>query len=291
MSSLAGRVILVTGGARGIGLAIAETAARRGAGVAIADIDASAAIGAAARLGEKCRGYHLDVTDRSEFEEVLSRAEEEIGPVDVLVNNAGIAEASPRVGEQPREMVDQIIDVNLNGVINGTLAALKRMEPRGGGQIVNVASQAGRNAVPALAAYTASKFGVVGFTDTARFEYRGTGICLTCVMPGPVDTGMMSGTRKVPLIRLVTPEDVARETVAAIETRREEVFVPRSTGYLVRFAGMLPPKARERIIRASGLHRVYRDIDPRIRSEYSSRVAPQITARERARSKGPDPSG
>jgi NAD(P)-dependent dehydrogenase (short-subunit alcohol dehydrogenase family) len=281
MSSLAGKVVLVTGGARGIGLAIAEEAVRKGASVGVADIDGSAAIGTATRLGEQCRGYQLDVTDASQFDAVLGQVEIEIGPVDVLVNNAGIAEACARVGEQPREMVDRIIDVNLNGVVNGTLAALKLMEPRGRGQIINVASQAGRSAVPALAAYTASKFGAVGFTDTVRFEYRDAGICLTCVMPGPVDTGMMSGTRKVPLIKLVRPEEVAEATVAAIESRREEVFVPRSTGYLVRFAGMLPPRARERIIRASGLHHVYTEIDPQARAEYSSRVAPQLSTPDR----------
>jgi len=280
MSSLTGEVILITGGARGIGLAIAEAAARAGARVAVADIDASAAIGTATRLGEECRGYGLDVTDRSGFDEVVSLVEEEMGPVAVLVNNAGIAEACERVGEQPREMLDRILEVNLNGVINGTLSALKRMEPRGRGQIVNVASQAGRIATPALAAYTASKFGVVGFTDTVRFEYRGSGICLTCVMPGPVDTGMMSGTRKVPLIRLVKPEEVAKETLAAIEHRREDVFVPRLSGYLVRFGGMLPPKARERIVRVFGLHKVYSGIDPLARSEYSSRVAPQVAPPE-----------
>jgi NAD(P)-dependent dehydrogenase (short-subunit alcohol dehydrogenase family) len=280
MSSLAGKVILVTGGAHGIGLAICEAATRHGANVAVADIDASAAIGTATRLGVDCRGYRLDVTDPAEFAEVLGRVEAEMGPLEVLVNNAGIAEAAPRVGEQPREMIDRIIDVNLNGVINGTLGALKLMEPRGRGQIVNVASQAGRIATPALAAYTASKFGVVGFTDTVRFEYRESGIRITCVRPGPVDTGMMDGTRKVPLIRLVKPEDVAAETIAAIEHGREDVFVPRSSGYLVRFGGMLPPKARERLVRLFGLHRVYAEIDPRARSGYSSRVAPQVAPPE-----------
>jgi NAD(P)-dependent dehydrogenase (short-subunit alcohol dehydrogenase family) len=280
MSRIAGKVIFVSGGARGIGLAICQQASRAGARVAVADIDGSAAIGAAARPGDTCRGYQLDVTDPAGFSEVLERTEEDLGPIDVLVNNAGIAEAAAKAGEQPREMLDRIIDVNLNGVINGTLGALKLMEPRGSGQIVNVASQAGRIATPALAAYTASKFGVVGFTDTVRFEYRGSGICITCVMPGPVDTGMMAGTRKVPLIRLVKPEDVAAETLAAIEHRREDVFVPRSSGYLVRFGGMLPPKARERLVRLFGLHRVYSEIDPRQRSEYSARVAPQVAPPE-----------
>jgi NAD(P)-dependent dehydrogenase (short-subunit alcohol dehydrogenase family) len=275
MNSLEGRVILVTGGARGIGLAIAEAALERGARVAIADIDRSQAIGAAAGLGQNCRGYGLDVTDASAFSELFKTVERDLGAVDILVNNAGIAVASPRVGEQSREMIDRIVEVNLNGVINGSLSALERMEPRRSGQIVNVASQAGRLGVPALAAYTASKFGVVGFTDAIRFEYRGSGICFTCVMPGPVKTQMMDGTRKVPLIRLVPPETVAAEVVAAIEHRREDVFVPRSSGYLVRFAGMLPPSARERLARVFGLHRVYAEIDPTARAGYDDRVGPQ----------------
>jgi NAD(P)-dependent dehydrogenase (short-subunit alcohol dehydrogenase family) len=280
MSALAGKVVLITGGARGIGLAIAESAAHRGARVAVADIDASAAIGTATRLGGECRGYGLDVTDAPGFDELLSRVETEMGPLEVLVNNAGIAEASARVGEQPRAMVERIVEVNLNGVINGTLSALQLMVPRGHGQIVNIASQAGRISTPALAAYTASKFGVVGFTDTVRFEYRGSGICISCVMPGPVDTGMMAGTRQVPLIRLVKPAEVAEETIEAVERRREDVFVPRSSGYLVRLAGVLPPRAREAVVRLFGLHRVYSEIDPRIRSDYSARVAPQVAPPE-----------
>jgi NAD(P)-dependent dehydrogenase (short-subunit alcohol dehydrogenase family) len=146
MNQLAGKVMLITGGARGIGLAIAESAAKRGAKVAVADIEAPAAIAAATGLGEGCRGYGLDVTDGPAFDQVIDQVESGMGPLDVLVNNAGIAEASPRVGEQPRELVDRIIDVNLNGVINGTLGALRVMEPRGRGRIVNVAFRQGISA-------------------------------------------------------------------------------------------------------------------------------------------------
>jgi len=275
MSRLGNSVVVVTGGARGIGLAVARAAVRRGAKVAVADIDASAADEAAADLGPGCRGYGLDVSDASAFEAMIETVENDLGQVTVLVNNAGIAEASPTVGEQSRVLVDRMIDVNLGGVINGTLAALEWMEPRRRGQIVNVASQAGRLSVPALAAYTASKYGVVGFTDAVRFEYRDSGVCFTCVMPGPVDTGMMQGTKRVPLIRLVSPETVAEEVIAAIEKRREDVFVPRSSGYLVRFAGVLPPKARERLSRLFGLHRLYAEIDPSKRNDYSDRIARQ----------------
>jgi short-subunit dehydrogenase len=121
---------------------------------------------------------------------------------------------------------------------------------------------------------------VVGFTDTVRYEYRGSGLCFTCVMPGPVATGMMDGTRSVPLIRLLQPADVADAVLDAIEGRREEVFVPKSTGYLIRFAGMLPVRAREAITKLSGIDRVYTEIDPRLRGEYSRRVAPQTRGDE-----------
>jgi NAD(P)-dependent dehydrogenase (short-subunit alcohol dehydrogenase family) len=274
MGALAGKRIFITGGARGIGLATAEGAALRGAIPLIADIDPAEAEAAAGRVGARARGYGLDVTDADSFTEVLAQAEADAGGLDVVINNAGIAEASPRIVEQPREMVDRIIEVNLMGAVNGTIAAIRQIAGRKG-QVVNVASQAGRTAVPALAAYTASKHGVVGFTDTVRYEYRGSGLCFTCVMPGPVSTGMMDGTRRVPLIRLLEPTDVAAAILDAIEERREEVFIPKSTGYLIRFSGMLPVRAREAIIRLSGVDRVYTEIDPGARREYSQRVAPQ----------------
>jgi NAD(P)-dependent dehydrogenase (short-subunit alcohol dehydrogenase family) len=274
MAALTGKKIFITGGARGIGLATAEGAALRGAIPLIADIDAGEAEVAAERLGGGARGYGLDVTDADSFSEVLAQADAEAGGLDVVINNAGIAEASPRIDGQPREMVERIVEVNLMGVVNGTIAAIRQLADREG-QVVNIASQAGRTAVPALAAYAASKHGVVGFTDTVRCEYRGSRLCFTCVMPGPVSTGMMDGTRRVPLIRLLEPSDVAAAVLDAIEHRREEVFIPKSTGYLIRFAGMLPVRGREAIIRLSGIDRVYTDIDPGARREYSQRVAPQ----------------
>ncbi len=276
MASLAGKTIFITGGARGIGMSVARAAAAAGATPVIADIDADAAEAAASEIGRGCVGYGLDVTDAEAFASVFGMAEAELGPIDVLVNNAGIAEASPRVADQAPELIDRIIDVNLKGTINGTITALRLMEPRGGGQIINVASQAAKTGVPALAAYSASKFGVLGFTDAARFEYRGAGVTFTCVMPGPVQTEMMSGTRSVPLIKLVSPEQVAAAVLEAVEKHREEVFVPRSTGYLVRLSGMLPVSLRERISRISGVHRVYSEIDPRGRAAYTERVTPQV---------------
>ncbi len=276
MSGLNGKRVFITGGARGIGLATARAVASAGGTAVIADIDEAAAQNASSDVEHGCVGCGLDVTDAEAFQKALSWAAEEVGPIDVLVNNAGIAEASPRVADQAPELVERMIDVNLKGVINGTIAAIQQMEQSGGGQVVNVASQAGKTGVPALAAYSASKFGVLGFTDAARFEYRDSGIVLTCVMPGPVATEMMAGTHSVPLIKLIEPQEVAAAIVEAIEKQHEEVFIPRSTGYLVRFAAMLPVRLREAISRLSGIHRVYAEIDPQVRAAYTDRIQPQV---------------
>lgn len=276
MPGLNGRRVFITGGARGIGFALAQAVAAAGGTPIIADIDAEASSDAASRIGRGSVGYGLDVTDATAFESVLSRAAEEVGPIDVVVNNAGIAEASPRIVDQDPQLIERILDVNLKGTINGTIAAIRQLERTGGGQVINVASQAGKTGVPALAIYSASKFGVLGFTDAVRLEYRGSNIVLTCVMPGPASTEMMAGTRKVPLIKLVEPSQVAAAIVEAIEKRREEVFVPKSTGYLVRLTAMLPVRFRERISKLSGIDRVYAEIDPQARAAYSGRVDPQI---------------
>lgn len=279
MGKLEGKVALITGAARGQGEAEARLFATQGARVVLGDLLDADGEKVARSLGDRARYLHHDVSQQESWSRFVAAAREQFGRVDVLVNNAGIAEASARIGEQSRKMIDRMIDVNLRGTINGTLCALARMERRGSGQIVNIASQAGRLGVPALAAYTASKFGVVGFTDAVRFEYRESGVRFTCVMPGPARTQMMDGTRRVPLVRLVTPQAVAAEVIAAIEHRREEVFVPRSSGYLVRFSGLLPPRWRERLIRFFGLEKVYSQTDPVTRAGYADRVERQTRMR------------
>ncbi|MDQ2622223.1 MAG: SDR family NAD(P)-dependent oxidoreductase, partial [Actinomycetota bacterium] len=158
---LDGKVVAITGGARGIGQATARRLAAMGARLAIGDLDAEAASSTATSLGESHLGMGLDVTDRDSFEEFISRTERELGPVDILVNNAGVMFIS-RLDEQDEDAIDTTLAVNLQGVITGTRLAVQRMRPRGRGLIVNIASQAGKAGLVGGSVYAATKFGVVG---------------------------------------------------------------------------------------------------------------------------------
>ena len=141
--ALGGKVVAITGGARGIGKATATALVRKGCRVAIGDIDLGLAEQTAAALGGGTIALPLDVTDRASFAAFLDEAERQLGPVDVVINNAGIMPVTPFV-EESEESVRRQIDINLHGVITGTQLAIERMRPRGTGHIVNIASQAGK---------------------------------------------------------------------------------------------------------------------------------------------------
>lgn len=273
---LQGSVVAITGGARGIGAATARMLADEGAMVAIGDLDGELAAAVAEEIGRGTTGYELDVRDRDSVESFLDAVESEAGPLDTLVNNAGIAPTSPLVTDQPAAVIERTIEVNLNGVINGTIAAVRRMGPRGSGQVVNVASLAGINGVKGLSAYSASKFGVVGFTESIRIEFAGSGLVFTCVMPGPVSTEMMDGTSDSPMIKLIPPGQVAEVIVGAMKSGRERVPVPRSVGVIARFASLIPPQAAIRLNRMLGMDRVYAEVDPSARAAYVERTTGDI---------------
>ncbi|HTU15118.1 MAG TPA: SDR family NAD(P)-dependent oxidoreductase [Solirubrobacterales bacterium] len=272
-TGLQNKVVIVTGAARGIGAATASLMADRGARVVLADIDGDLARAGAESIGRGAVGFGLDVSDREAFERLIDTVESDVGPVDVLVNNAGIAVTSPRVGEQDPAMIDRTIAVNLTGVINGTVAVVKRMEKRRTGHVVNVASLAGVMGISGLSAYSASKFGAVGFTEAIRIEYAGSGLRFTCVMPGPVETDQMVGTSGSPVVKLVKPEAIAAAIVTAVIRGKDRVYLPRSSGVLVRITSLLPPALAVRLNRLTGMDRVYTDVDYSARAEYVNRVS------------------
>src|SRR3954451_11243227 len=181
--SLSGKVAVVTGGARGIGQAMARALAREGVVVAIGDLDAGAAQTAALELANGSIGLALDVTDRPGFTAFLDEVERTLGPIDILINNAGIMHVTP-LDEEDDASVTRQIEINLHAVIHGTQEAMRRMRPRGSGHIVNLASMAGKSGFPHLATYCAAKPGVVGLSEAVRAEVRGTGIEVSVVMPG-----------------------------------------------------------------------------------------------------------
>ncbi|MGV9301673.1 SDR family NAD(P)-dependent oxidoreductase, partial [Amycolatopsis sp. NPDC003676] len=150
----AARTIAITGGARGIGRAIAAELATRGCSVVIGDIDLDTAADTAAAVG-LAGAFALDVTDPASFERFLGSAEKVVGPLDVLINNAGVMPVGPFV-EESDDITRRILDINVYGVIAGTKLALPQMLSRGRGHIVNISSLAGENPTPGMATYCAS---------------------------------------------------------------------------------------------------------------------------------------
>ena len=271
---LVGQVALVTGGARGIGKATAQAFAREGMKVAIGDLDATLAEAAAAEIGGGAAGFALDVTRRESFEAFVDAAEAHFGPMDVLVNNAGIMPLGRFLDEDDATAARQI-DINLHGVIYGMKIGLRRMQARGRGHIVNIASQAGKYGAPGGATYSATKHAVVGLTEAVRGELRleGLDIDLSYVMPYVVNTELGAGPRRPAAIKNLEPADVADAIVDALKHRVVEVWVPKQSRHTHRLTAVLPRRASEGIAHLLKADQVLAHADPNARKDYELRAA------------------
>jgi short-subunit dehydrogenase len=267
-----GRVVAITGAARGIGKETAAALIRKGARVAIGDIETDLATKTAAELGGNAVALPLDVTVRSSFEEFLSEAERELGPIDVLINNAGIMPVG-LFSEESDETTARQVGINVNGVIFGSKLALERMLPRNTGHIVNIASQAGKIGIPGIATYSATKHAVVGLSEALRGELRDTNIEVTCVMPVLVNTELTAGLNPARGMKNADARDVADAIVDALEQPRFDVSVPPSALRIHTAVSLLPRKAREAVARAMKVDRLMFDIDSSARGAYESRIA------------------
>jgi NADP-dependent 3-hydroxy acid dehydrogenase YdfG len=281
--SLTGKVAAITGGGRGIGRAIAHALAREGVYVAVGDLDREAAEKVATELGGQALGLGLDVTDHAAFTAFLDDVEARLGPLDVLVNNAGIMPVTPLVEEDSASIARQL-EINLHAVIHGTREAMRRMVPRGTGHVVQLASLAGRTGFPQLATYCATKHGVVGLSEAVRTELRGSGVEVSVVMPGIVRTELATGLAEARGVKSVAPEDVAAAVIDALKMPRFDVFVPRSAGPLVAFGSALPRRWREGLTRVLKADQALLKTDRTARAAYEARAAASAPAAEHERS-------
>ncbi|HXQ00609.1 MAG TPA: SDR family oxidoreductase [Solirubrobacteraceae bacterium] len=271
---LAGQTAAITGAARGIGKATAQALLRQGMRVAIGDVDLDAARETAAELGASAVALPLDVTDRASFAAFLDGAEAQLGPVEVLVNNAGIMQIGRFVDEDDLT-ARRMIDINLHGVILGTKLALERMVPRDRGHIVNISSQAGKFGSPGGATYSATKHAVVGLTEAVRGELRlmKAHIDISYVMPFVVNTELGSGLGEARGLKNLQPQDVADAIVEALQTGRVEVWVPKSAKRTNVFGVLLPRPLAEGLARALKADRVLAGADASVRRGYELRAS------------------
>lgn len=262
---IAGKVAAVTGAGRGIGLAIATRLANQGMQVALGDLNEEAVTRAAETIGDAAMGLPLDVTNEQSFADFLDDTEERLGPLAVLVNNAGIMRVGPYV-EEDEAITRRMLEVNLLGVMRGCRLALPRMLPRHEGALVNIASMAGKSGYASISTYTATKHGVVGFSDALREELRGSGIHVGVILPALVDTHLAAGAASA-LAKPVSPDEVADAVVRLLDSGAFEAMVPRWIGGLARPVMALPPRAKAWVSRLTGGN-VYSASDAKARADY-----------------------
>lgn len=252
MDTLRRKVVAITGAARGIGFALARRFSEEGAVLAAADLDADG-ISEAVRLlregGAEARGYTVDVTDPASVARFREQAVADAGGVDVLVNNAGVVFGGP-FREVAIDRHRLTVEVNVMGVVHCTHAFLDDLAARPEGHVVNMSSASGLIPLPWAATYAASKWAVLGFSDSLRRELEASGnghVRVTAVCPSYVSTGLFDGARAPLFSRILTPERVADATVRAVLRNRAAVLIPwlvRATPIL---KGILPRRAFEAV--------------------------------------------
>lgn len=257
-NKLAGRRVAITGGARGIGLETARALSKHGAELVLGDLDVDLVQHEAGELGGT--GSQLDVTDDASFADFIDRA----GQIDVLINNAGVMPTGPFL-DQPMEVIEQMFAVNYMGTVRGVKLVLPTMLERGGGQIINIASVAGRTVAAGMSNYCATKHAVVGLTRTLMREHHGSGVQFTLVMPTFTRTRMTEGavSNRIPVAE---PTDVAAGIAAAVIHPRDELIVPRSAAVLIHASEVMPRRVGDTVSRSLGADRMF----------YPGRAAEQV---------------
>ncbi|UUY04256.1 SDR family oxidoreductase [Svornostia abyssi] len=273
-----GKVVAITGAARGIGKATARALIARGAKVAIGDVDIALATQTAQELGGGTIALLLDVTDRTSVDAFVEQTEEQLGPIDVFINNAGIMPTTWFL-EEDEASIQRQFSINVMGPINGMRSVIPRMLERGRGHVINVASSAGKFPVPGIATYCGTKHAVVGITGAMRGELKDTPVDVSVVMPVIVRTELTDGVPDTRGVKALQPEDVADAIVEAIETRRYEVWCPKSTQAIYKTTAIMPMRLNDAIAKVTKGDRLMIDaLGSPDRQKYLDRISTDTPA-------------
>lgn len=242
---LAGKRVLITGAGNGLGRAIAYEFARAGSEVIVTDREQSRVEAVVAELrgmGCQATGYTFDVTIPQQINDIRDQLHRERGPIDILVNNAGTVHGGEFL-QVPLERHLATLAINLSGLIAVTHAFLPDLISRPESRLINIASAAAVLALPLAASYAASKWGVLGFSESLREELRQLGhrhVRVSTICPSYISTGLFEGAKPARLTSLLTPESVARAVCRATVRGTEFVMLPRTARLLYSVASLMP---------------------------------------------------
>jgi NAD(P)-dependent dehydrogenase (short-subunit alcohol dehydrogenase family) len=244
MFSVDGRIVLITGAARGMGRLYALRAAAEGAkAVVLWDVDESLLAEVAAELGPVAHPYRVDLSDPDDVVAVAQRVRAEVGDPDVVVNNAGIVRGKPFVEHDQHADIALTMAINALAPMHVTREFLPAMLAAGEGRVLNIASAAALVSNPGMSIYGASKWAVLGWSDSLRLELEGSGIRVTTVCPSFVDTGMFAGARAPRLTRTLVPEKVVDRAWRAMLKGTPILMLPGMVGVGKVLKGVLPTGA------------------------------------------------
>ncbi|MGO4543297.1 SDR family NAD(P)-dependent oxidoreductase [Paenibacillus sp. 2TAB23] len=239
------KVIFISGASSGIGALTAIKLAERGAIPILTGRNVEKLKEIAMSIKGKVSYYQMDVTDNKQVQQTVEAVIAKYGKIDVLLNNAGYGQFEP-FASMPVDHFQQMMDTNYMGVVRCTKAVIPHMVNRGNGHIVNIASLAGKIGTAKSTSYTATKHAVLGFTNSLRMELRGSGIQVSAVNPGPIDTPFFSladpsgsYVKNVSWF-MMKPEYVVDRIVKLIERRKDELDLPKKAAVAIRFYQLLP---------------------------------------------------
>lgn len=257
MRKLEGKNALVTGAALGMGRCLSRLLLEEGMRVALFDIRTTELAQAKEDLGRlgDVAAYRCDISDRQAVYDAARLVRREFGPVDLLLNNAGIVGSHPFL-QKPDEWIEKTIAVNLLSIFWTTKAFLPDMLSKGEGHVVNMASAGGLLGVPYITDYSATKFAVVGLTESLRQEMKLSGhrkVRFTYVCPNTVDTGMFRGARPVKGTKLLLPEEVAVKILKGIKRNKGMIGIPGSVYTVPLIKAVMPIPAMDFLNRVLGI--------------------------------------